>query len=161
MMNHDKIKRAGRALAMLIVSFTMLLTVHACSKSETEQSGANPSGKTLENAGDTLNRVTEKTKAITSEAVKSAGEAVDKAAQTAKDAYDAAGNAVKDTTEKAKDAYQSADRMVSDAVNSGSREASSATEMENPIKDTPGQSGDSVETRVNKTLESMPSLPGK
>ncbi len=161
MANDENTKRFGRAVTMLIASFSMLLAVHGCSKSETEQSAAEPAGKVMEKAGDTLDQVTEKTKTIANEAVQSAGEVADKAAQTAKDAYDAAGNAVKETTEKAKDAYQAADRMVSDAVKTGSDQAPSASEMENPMKDSAGQGGDSVETNVNKALESVPSLPGK
>ncbi len=152
--------RAGRAVAILIASFYILLAAYACSKSENQQSAVEPGKKAVENAGDTVNQVTEQTTAITSEAVKTAGEMVDKATQTAKDAYDAAGDAVDRTTEKAKEAYQSADRMVSDAV-SGSGAAPSATEMESPIKVPSKSNDDTVETQVNKALESVPSIPGK
>ena len=154
MADDEKTKRFGRAVTMLFTSMCMLLVVYGCSKSETEQSGAEPAGKVMEKAGDTLDQVTEKTKTI-------ADEVTDKAAKTAKDAYDAAGNAVKETTDMAKDAYQSADRMVSDAVKSGSDQVPSALEMKNPSKDAAKQGGDAVETQFNKALESVPSLPGK
>lgn len=161
MANDDKIRKVGRTVTMSIVTISMLIAVNACSKSETEQSAGEPAGKVLEKAGDTLDQVTEKTKTIANEAVQSAGEVVDKATQTAKDAYDAAGDAVKETTEKAKDAYQSADRMVSDAVKSGNQRAPVASEMESAIDKPTEKDGDSIETRVNEALESVPSIPGK
>jgi len=161
MVKSNTINRAGRATGMLFSSILMLIAVEACSKSETDQSAAKPAATAMEKAGDTLDQVTEKTKTMTNEVVKSAGEMADKAAQSAKDGYDAAGDVVKKTTEKAKDAYQSADRMVSDAVKSGTSTTPSATEMENAAKVPTEQNGDAIETQVNKAMDAVPTLPGK
>jgi len=160
MMNSNMITRFGRAIAILFMSFFMLMAVHACSKSENPQSTAKPKTTVEEKAGNAINQVTEKTKAITSDAVKTAGEVVDKATDSAKQAYDAAGSAVEKTTEKAKEAYQSADRMVSDTVKGDNTMPSSSTEMKSPLQVPSEQNSDTVETRVNKALESVPSIPG-
>jgi vacuolar-type H+-ATPase subunit H len=153
-----EIKRTFGTVGMLIVSLALLVAVEACSKGESEQTAAKPGSNAVEKAGDALDKVAEKTKAITGEAVKSAGEMVDKATDTAKDAYDAAGNAVEKTAEKAKEAYQSADRTVSEAINSGT---TTATDMQNSATDTTDQNRDSIETSVSKALESVPSHPDK
>lgn len=158
MVQQMKIKRTFGTVGMLIVSLSLLFAVEACSKGENEQTAAKPGSNVVGKGDNALDKVAEKTKAVTGEAVKSAGKMVDKATETAQDAYDAAGNAVEKTAEKAKETYQSADRTVSGAINSGT---ASATELQKTTTVFTGQNRDTIETGVGNALESAPSHPDK
>lgn len=108
MVDQNTIRRFGKAAGMLVLSLTLLLAVYACGKNEADQSAAQPASDTVKRLEDTVDNVTHKTKAVTKEAVKSAGEMVDKASQGAKDAYNAAESKLEETVENATDAVRTA-----------------------------------------------------
>lgn len=148
-------KNRGFKLSALVVSFLFIVSAFACGKNETEQVSKSAT-KTVEKVGETVDKVTEKTKAVAGEAVKTAGEMVDKASDTAKDAYDAAGNVMEKTAEKASDTYKAAGEMVDNAASSSSKKELS-DQVQNKTEEAAAAAKDSVE----KTLDKVPSMPDK
>ena len=121
MMTQSKHETYGLKRSVLIVACLFMITAYACGKNETDQASKTVS-KTLEQVGDSAGNVTEKTKEMANEAVKSAEKMVDKTKETAKDAYDAAGNVVQKTADKAGDTYKEAGDMVNKAVSNTDNE---------------------------------------